>query len=253
MNILAANDDGFESEGIKALARALEERSHNVITVAPFSNRSGNSHSMTIQGALEVKRISSKIWACKGTPVDCVSVVCAGGVPFNCELVVSGINAGANLGTDILFSGTAGAARQGALKGLPSIAFSLTDEGGEYGEYHWEAAARWAANHLEKLIKLWNKDVFINVNMPNLPEQKDGFCLTHPERRIYHEKMEPCKAGGKTAGGNWEALTYKEFYVENKDEDGSDYSTVRRGLVSVSVVEVFPRSAGSAHPPGEKK
>jgi len=142
MRILLTNDDGVSSPGIRLLANALRSAGHRVITVAPDVNRSGNSHSILfLNHALKLSEIDFDTWSCSGSPVDCVVTALLGGIPEICiatdtaelnmekapDLVLSGINAGANLGTDIVYSGTAASARQGSVFEIPSVALSLID------------------------------------------------------------------------------------------------------------------------------
>jgi 5'-nucleotidase len=109
-------------------------------------------------------------------------VAALGGFPVKPDLVVSGINAGANLGTDVIYSGTASAAREAALHGIPALAFSLASLG---GTVYWERAAAYARDHLEELLSLWKEDTFINVNIPNSPDYPSVPEITYPSRRDY--------------------------------------------------------------------
>jgi len=233
MNILVTNDDGFACPGVWALAAALRGGGHNVFAVTPDGDRSGTSHAISLRECLEIRKLEEGFWVCRGTPVDCVTLALAGGTPFRADAVVSGINAGANMGTDIIYSGTAAAARQAALGGLPGIAFSLVAEEG----FFWEEAARWAAANLETLSGLWYDEVFVNVNMPNLAVLRPDFELTYPVRRRYTQKVR--EEGGAEEGG-WKRLRYSEFTVRTEDSAGSDYDAVGRGAVSVSRVLLAP-------------
>jgi 5'-nucleotidase len=124
MRLLLTNDDGIHSDGIQALIRGLEG-AHEVWVVAPSVEASGGSHSITLHDVLKIRRLSDRRFSCRGTPADCVMVALLGLVPADIDLVISGINHGPNLGTDILYSGTAAGARQGALMGVPSVALSV--------------------------------------------------------------------------------------------------------------------------------
>jgi 5'-nucleotidase len=178
-------------------------------------------------------------WSAGGTPVDCVlSVLLTGGlagsVGITPDIVVSGINAGANLGTDILYSGTAAAARQASLFGIPAIALSLT--GG--APYEFEAAAAWSAEHLDELTALWARDVFINVNFPPTKgffDQSARMEMTFPAFRCYNDTM----ALEKTAAGALSAFLVGA-YVETDAEPGSDWDAVTRGNIAVSRVANHP-------------
>jgi len=125
MNILITNDDGIESEGLKTLARVLS-RDHRIMIVAPDGERSGKSHSISLGEPVRMRRMGENALACGGTPADCVLFSILGAVPEKPDIVVSGINRGPNLGTDIIYSGTAAAARQAALMGYAAVAVSVT-------------------------------------------------------------------------------------------------------------------------------
>ena len=124
MRILLTNDDSIASEGIKALISALSP-AHDVWVVAPETEKSGGSHSITLRDSVRVRMVGEQRFSCRGTPADCVMIAVLGLVPRDIELVISGINHGPNLGTDILYSGTAAGARQSALMGIPSVALSI--------------------------------------------------------------------------------------------------------------------------------
>ena len=170
MNILLSNDDGIEGKGIQVLAEVLEKDGHNVYVVAPLYERSAASHSITIREPLRVKQISEKSWAVSGTPVDCVLVAFEHILKDKkIDLVISGINAGQNIGDDVLYSGTVGVAIEAMCLGYKAIAISITS----YENQIFETAA----NILEKLIasdisKLIGYRQIININIPNLPIEK---------------------------------------------------------------------------------
>ena len=131
MNILVTNDDGIAAEGLEALINELKglcnaqnKPLHTITVIAPDTERSGVSHAMTLRHPTKVRRLNEGLYTCSGTPADCVIVAGLGIVKEKIDLVVSGINRGPNLGTDIVYSGTCAAARQAALVGIPSIAVS---------------------------------------------------------------------------------------------------------------------------------
>jgi 5'-nucleotidase len=113
-------------------------------------------------------------------------VALLGGLPLVPDLVISGINAGPNLGTDIIYSGTAAAARQAALHHIPAIALSLAHLG---GEFFWDPAVAFVLDGLPDLIKLWTEDTFLNVNIPNIPRMSPDTASTHPSRRRYNDRL----------------------------------------------------------------
>jgi 5'-nucleotidase len=154
-----------------------------------------------------------------------------GGLPFKPELLISGINLGPNLGTDIIYSGTAAAARQGALHHIPSIALSLA---GFTPSLYWDEAVSFVAVRLDTLIDLWTEDIFINVNIPNTPGGPDGMAITFPSRRQYHDNLVSFDAP--------DGYTYcfiNSGPVESENDPGSDWEAVSRNLVSVSPIYLY--------------
>jgi 5'-nucleotidase len=233
MNILLTNDDGIESEGLLLLAAALREAGgRRVWVVAPDTNRSAVSHGITFMaGSLKLTGRGPDTWACSGLPADCVMAAVLGGIAGKPDLVISGINRGPNIGTDIVYSGTAAAARQAALCGIPGIALSLA----AFGDFHWEAAVRFAVEELEALRLLWREDTFLNVNLPNLPQGPGGTEITFPGRRVYRDTL----AVMKTRQGVV-YCTLDSGSVDTEPEEGSDGDALARNLASVSPVFIHP-------------
>lgn len=164
MKILISNDDGYLAPGIIALANALAPIAE-IVVVAPDSNRSGSSNSLTLERPLSVFRAENGFYFVNGTPTDCVHVALTGVLSYKPDLVVSGINQGQNMGDDTLYSGTVAAATEGYLFGIPSIAFSQVQKGWE----HLAAAARVAREIVERKFDALPKPYLLNVNIPNLP------------------------------------------------------------------------------------
>ena len=171
MKILLANDDGIEAKGIQVLAARLEKDGHEVYVIAPDSNRSAVSHHITMYNVNTLKEAGKNRWACSGYPSDCVCLGLKSNLfDFKFELVISGINEGANMGTDIIYSGTCGAARQAVLDGVPAIALSVDPE--EWtpecrAKMKYEPLADFAAKNLDQLKALASTQVprmFVNVN-----------------------------------------------------------------------------------------
>ena len=233
MNILLTNDDGIDSEGLQKLAKNLRASGkHRVFILAPDINRSGISHALAlINGPVKVSAVEEDSWNCTGFPADCVLLALKGIIPLKPDIVISGINRGANLGTDIIYSGTASAARQASLFGIPAIALSLIGN----DPYHWDMAASWSAEHLEELLSYWKKETFVNVNIPNNPGYPTGLETTWPAERKYKD----CLKNMTTRGGSqwWFLEGGEEISVS---EAGSDCYTVSRNFVSVSVVLNHP-------------
>lgn len=233
MNILLTNDDGFDSEGIQKLAEALRlQTGHRVFVIAPDINRSGISHALSIfHSPVKLKAQGEDSWSCSGYPVDCVLIAMNGGLPVKPDLVLSGINRGSNLGTDIVYSGTAAAARQGSFYNIPSIALSLVSN----GPYHWDTAVSWVIEHLEELMSYWTPNAFVNVNIPNSPTKPGAFALAWPALKTYDDKIvEKTSSDGNRV---FFLEAGKELAVKEK---GSDYDVISCNLVSVSPVYNYP-------------
>ncbi len=180
MKILVSNDDGYLSTGINTLTEALE-RVADVVVVAPDRNRSAASNSLTLSRPLRVSQYGENRYKVDGTPSDCVHLAVTGFLDDEPDLVVSGINHGANLGDDVIYSGTVAAAMEGRFLGLPTIAVSLVGKtlvGAKLT--HFETAARVAVELVEKLERAaLAPDTVLNVNVPDLPyEDLQGIRAT---------------------------------------------------------------------------
>ncbi|MDR2193251.1 MAG: 5'/3'-nucleotidase SurE [Treponema sp.] len=238
MNIVMTNDDGIDFEWFMRFVRAMQDmgktRGHTIYVIAPEGDRSGFSHYITfIGGPIRLKKREENIWACSGAPADCVMMAAMGALPFTVDLVVSGINRGANLGTDIVYSGTAAAARQASLHHIPAVAYSLA---GETKPLYWEKAVEYAVTHIEEFAALWQEDIFINVNLPNIPSGAVGSEITFPARRIYEaDSIEVFDAPDRKRYCFMNAGA-----VETVPEAGSDYDAVSRNMASVSPVFIHP-------------
>ncbi|WP_060588208.1 5'/3'-nucleotidase SurE [Aeromonas schubertii] len=185
MRILVSNDDGVNARGIRALSRALAECGE-VTVVAPDRNRSGASHSLTLEVPLRVSRIEETgFYAVKGTPTDCVHLAANELLRPEPDMVVAGINHGANLGDDVIYSGTVAAATEGRHLGFPSIAISLV------GDTHFETAAYYALTLVRALQHHpLPADQILNVNVPDLPlEQVKGMKVTRLGNRHRAESV----------------------------------------------------------------
>ena len=166
MKILVSNDDGYLATGINVLTEALQAVA-DVIVVAPDRNRSAASNSLTVHSPLRVHKIADNRFSVDGTPSDCVHLALTGFLDVEPDLVVSGINHGANLGDDVIYSGTVAAAMEGRFLGLPAIAVSLAGEG---RLTHFETAARVVVDMVQKLEQAsFSTDVTLNVNVPDRP------------------------------------------------------------------------------------
>lgn len=185
MKILVSNDDGYESAGIIALAGALATIAE-VVVVAPDRNRSAASNSLTLNDPLRVSKTGEHWYRVNGTPSDCVHLALTGLLDEEPDLVVSGINHGANLGDDVIYSGTVAAAMEGRFLGLPTIAISLVGRKLE----HFDSAGRVAVELVQRLARnSLPADLILNVNVPDLPyEEITGIV----EARLgFRHKSEP--------------------------------------------------------------
>lgn len=167
--ILVVNDDGIAAPGMKLLEKVAKSLSDDVWVVAPELENSGAGHSLTLTDPLRMRKISAQKYAVDGTPTDCVML--AINKVFNNvkpDLILSGINRGANMGEDVTYSGTIAACMEGTLLGIPSIALSQSFANRKV--LHWATAEHFAADIIKKIVKAgWPKDVLINVNFPDVP------------------------------------------------------------------------------------
>jgi len=230
MRILVSNDDGYRAPGLAALAQAMAQLGE-VTVVAPERNRSGASNSLTLDHPLRVQVGDNGYFYVDGTPTDCVHLAITGLLEREPDLVVSGINAGANLGDDVLYSGTVAAAMEGRFLGLPAIAVSLTGE----DPRHYATAAEVAKRLVTRLrSQPLPVDTIMSVNVPDLPwEELDGFEAT---RLGHRHKAEPVVKSQDPRG--------RPIYwvgAAGPEEDagaGTDFHAVRSGRVSITPLQV---------------
>lgn len=184
MKILICNDDGYLAEGIAVLAQVAEQFAE-VRIVAPESDQSGVSNSFTLNRPLSIKKAANGFYYVNGTPTDCIHVALHTMSDFEPDLVISGINHGANMGDDVLYSGTVAAATEAFLMGIPALAFSLCDRSGQY----WATAKKVVTAILQKICaQLPSKPILWNINIPPVAvEQIQGFHVVRLGRR-YHEQ-----------------------------------------------------------------
>lgn len=229
---LLTNDDGYFSEGIKALREKLRSLGR-VITVAPDRNLSGVGHSLTFTQPLRIRRVEEDFWTViGGTPADCVHfgyyLFLEGKKP---DLVCSGINEGPNLGEDITYSGTVSGAMEGRILGIPSIAFSAFGREDVDFSQMAEVAKKVVLKVLERGMP---EDTYLNVNIPNLPEEEiKGFMLTRQGRRAYKEKVLKLS---DPSGRPLYWITAEEFGWHL--EEGTDYWAVYHGYVSITPLQL---------------
>ena len=236
MDILLTNDDGIAGGGLQKLAELLRTNGkHKVTVIAPEVNRSGVSHAVSLlNNPVKLRKVAEDTWTCSGNPSDCVIIALSEVFPKKPELVISGINQGENLGTDIIYSGTVAAARQASFEDIPSLAFSLAGN----APFCWDMAASWAVDHLEEMMKLWKKGTFVNVNIPNKAEGPQGILMAKPGIKHYHDKIEVVNDHD---GGFWCLLGINNERKPHAPEMGTDIEAVSRNFVSVSSVCSYPQ------------
>lgn len=230
MRILISNDDGYFAPGIEALASALSGLGE-IIVYAPERDRSGASNSLTLSRPLTVRRAANGFHFVDGTPTDCVHLAVTGIMGALPDLVVSGINDGANMGDDTIYSGTVAAATEGFLLGVPSIAFSLVEK----GHAHLETAARVAREVVERYVgRRWLAPKLLNVNIPAVPyEELKGFEVTRLGRRHHAEAVIPMQnPRGETV--YW----IGKAGAENDNGPGTDFYATANGRVSISPLQI---------------
>jgi len=226
MNILLTNDDGYRADGINILKKYLL-RFGRVIIVAPENNQSTTSHSISLNRPLRCKKIKKDIYSVSGLPADCVNfAINSDKIHEKFHLVISGINDGANVGDDINYSGTVGAAREGYLHGINAIAVSI----GNKKNPKFDDCANLFSKILDKIIKTKVKNFFLNINFPNLIEEDiKGIKFTKQGQRAYGHriltKKDPRGYEYHWIGGN--DLSYKS-------KDGSDINALKNGYATIT-------------------
>ena len=229
MRILISNDDGYLAPGINALAEALASIAE-IIVVAPDSNRSGASNSLSLDRPLTVTRAANGFYFVNGTPTDCVHIALTGMGDALPDLVVSGINNGQNMGDDTLYSGTVAAATEAYLFGIPAIAFSQVHHGWE----HLDAAARVARDVVQRKFDMLPSPFLLNVNIPNLPYEALG-PLT-PTRLGRRHQAEPVIRSQDPRGR--EIFWIGAPGACRDAGEGTDFHATSAGLVSVTPLQI---------------
>jgi 5'-nucleotidase len=233
MHILVSNDDGYRAEGILHLNEALSSLARTTI-FAPDRNRSGASNSLTLDVPLRVFEAAPDVhYVAGGTPTDCVHIAISGYFDYEFDLVCSGINDGANLGDDTLYSGTVAAAIEGRFLGLPTVAFSLCMEP-ESGR-HFESAARVAQALISRLLEApLERGVTLNVNIPDVPyEQLKGIRATRLGGRHRSKPIVP------TSDPKGRTVYWIGPSGAGQDAgEGTDFHAIAAGYVSVTPLQI---------------
>jgi 5'-nucleotidase len=230
MRILVSNDDGYFSPGITMLAEVLSPLGE-VTVVAPERDRSGSSNSLTLDRPLTVRRAQGRVHFVNGTPTDCVHIAVTGLLKELPDIVISGINHGANVGDDTIYSGTVAAATEGFLLGIPSIAISLVAEGGG----HLRTAARVAVDLVTRVKQRpFGQPVLLNVNVPDVEyDQLRGMQITRLGKR---HKAEPV-IKSKTPRGETVYWIGAAGAAEDAGE-GTDFHAIANNRVSLTPLQV---------------
>jgi 5'-nucleotidase len=231
MKVLLTNDDGITAPGLNVLRRALlDVPGVELAVIAPDSNRSATARSITFSEPLTVEEVEfgdgTTGFATSGTPVDCVRFAALGLIDFEPELIVSGINHGANLGDDITYSGTVAAAFEGIMLSLPAIAVS--QQLGRAGDVDFEQAAAFVARLVEELEQVpMPEGTLLNVNAP--PTEARGVRACRLGKRIYHDRME--LDGEQDGRRSYRIYTGEPGY---RHEEGTDFAAIAEGYISVT-------------------
>lgn len=229
MKILISNDDGYLAPGIVALADALSAMAE-IVVIAPDSNRSGSSNSLTLDRPLSLFKASNGFYFVNGTPSDCVHLALTGVLSYKPDLVVSGINQGQNMGDDTLYSGTVAAATEGYLFGVPSIAFSQVEKGWK----HLDAAARAARDIVLRRFDSLQKPYLLNVNIPNVAYEdlKPALATRLGKRHQSEGVIKATDPHGRDIFWVGPAGAAKEA------GDGTDFDATARGHISITPLQI---------------
>ncbi|MBN8690038.1 MAG: 5'/3'-nucleotidase SurE [Armatimonadetes bacterium] len=236
MRILITNDDGINAPGIRSLLRVARQFGE-VKIVAPDRERSACGHSMTLRDPLRVRQVDCdgvEGFEVNGVPVDCVNVGLRVAWPDGCDLVLSGINNGPNLGFDITYSGTVGGAMEACINGIPGIAVSMASfvDG---APLHFETGEKWLTENFEYLVGLPRRDrVFLNVNIPAIEfSEINGHKFVSMGRRVYEDRVEE-------RSDPWGRQYFWQggVVVVRSDEPGTDVQAVSTGYVSITPISL---------------
>jgi 5'-nucleotidase len=232
--VLIVNDDGIHAEGITLLEKVVRQFTDNVWVVAPDEEKSGASHSISMHIPVRIRKIDDRHYAVKGTPTDCALLAIYEIMKEPPTLLLSGINRGANLAEDITYSGTAAAAMEGALLGVPSVALSQVFT--PRGRVPWETAEMYAPMVLERLLATqWHPNTFVNVNFPDaMPHEVSGVRVVHQGQRPPGSFLPEGRIDGRDVPYYWIKLAYKD----GNFDPGSDLEAIRDKAVAVSPIQL---------------
>ncbi|MBL8023709.1 MAG: 5'/3'-nucleotidase SurE [Elusimicrobia bacterium] len=231
-NILVVNDDGVYGEGLKPLAKALA-RLGRVTVVVPERERSAASHAITLHKPIRVRKLEPNLYIMNGTPADCTRFGVIAMLKERADVVVSGINHGANLGADTMYSGTVGAAKEACMLGVPALAVSITTK---EPKPHFATAARFAVEVARQLLTRGvPKHTCLNVNVPNRAwGSLKGVAVTTLGKRIYGRALSP-RVDPRGLTYYWMAGAVPRGVAE----PGSDISAIEEGKISVTPLKLY--------------
>ncbi|GBE43420.1 5'-nucleotidase SurE [bacterium BMS3Bbin10] len=247
MRILITNDDGINAPGLDVLQKIAGELSDDVWTVAPETDQSGASHSLSLHEPMRMREIGERIYAVRGTPTDCIIM----GVRFLLQdkvpdLVLSGVNAGQNMADDVTYSGTIAGAFEGNLLGVPSIALSLaySYDKNKTRALKWQTPLTLGSGLIARLLDIgWSEDVVLNINFPDRdPEAIEGTVITQQGRRnqdslTIKDRMDP-------RGNPYYWLGFKRG--NSTPDEGTDLWAIYSGQISVTPLNLNLTHNGAA-------
>ncbi|MDH5721440.1 MAG: 5'/3'-nucleotidase SurE [Spirochaetia bacterium] len=226
MNILLTNDDGIDFPGLSILREELQSIG-KVFVFAPTREKSGTSQALSIFDDVYVQPLDKNTFIVNGYPVDCINIGLHGGLIHEpVDIIVSGINKGVNMGDDIYYSGTVGAARHGFIHGYPSLAVSCgyLDENGDYA-----SVSKFVKSFIEENASLFKKPVLLNINHPVPAKNVSGIKWTKLGRRIYRDTYKKTR------------INKQEYYfnlggseLSHKEEKGTDFEAYENNYVSIT-------------------
>jgi 5'-nucleotidase len=246
MRILITNDDGINAPGLDVLQQIASELSDDVWTVAPETDQSGASHSLSLHEPLRLRKLEDRIYAVKGTPTDCIIM----GVRFLLldgppDLVLSGVNAGQNMADDVTYSGTVAGAFEGNLLGVPSMALSLAYGFGGKDEIKWQTPMAHGAKLIRKLLDTgFPEDVVLNINFPDRePEDVEGVVVTQQGRR--NQDLLTIEDRMDTRGNPYYWLGFRRR--RSTPAKGTDLWAIYTGRISVTPLNLNLTHEGIRH------
>lgn len=237
MNILLVNDDGVLAPGLNALVQALAPLGR-VVVMAPESERSGFSSALTLDRPLKPFKIAPDVWAVNGTPADCVYLAMHGWLNMTFDLVISGINSGANLSDDVVYSGTVGAVVEACALKYPPLAISLAGAKvrGYQDPQDYQVAAQWVHDFIAEGLPTLAAGYLLNINIPDQPQLSE-FKISYPAQR---QLMQPLKHATDARGREvvWLSLAAQQHCADPAlaEAYSADYMALAHGQVSISPI-----------------